>query len=1067
MMADTDANQTAYELTAKLTPAARWGYVQQYYRTIATQKPPNYFIDNLRTDLTTNNLFQLKTFLEKVNMKWLKSFAENGGIDYLFQLASSFSYEISQMSIEKERFELLKGVISNLRVLGNTRFLKTFFEKNPKYIHNLVSLLYPDDAELFCNILALLIVFKEVPDFSDYIFGNIDVLRRGKILGWDIFADFLKKNGHKDNCGKTFVAFISALTKSCKNSRQYANCIVSLYKHNILNILKNMKGQEENAQILLDDANSVIRIFDKPNLNPFDPVEVTNYVECNIPENRMLSIYLNLAYLLQHHKEHLDPAIEYMENFLFSWRHLLANGKSNIDEAAYYALEDIDLPDMKLPKMLGILYQDFNFLGDDILGMINLGMVKSVDKGDTKESLRLQIQGMKEELEILRNKTAQNDELVQQKDKEIEELKKGIMSQDVSGLKAALEPKDNGMVLPTNPFAPKESHVPQSPFGVPSPPGSSEPRQSPFSVPPPPPPPPGAPTAPQSPFGVPPPPPPPPGLPPPPGAPTAPQSPFGVPPPPPPPPGLPPPPGVPAAPPPPPGLPPPPGVPAAPPPPPGLPPPPGVPAAPPPPNGLPPPPGAARAAPLTVQPTAKRRKNNPPPQKMKGFFWQKISEFDSKNTIWDTIPDLSIDTEKLVESFSSKVPQRKKEVVEREVVIVPTEIELLDPNRARSINIMLSRFKFSFKAISDAILHIQTDNTFTDDQLQALVVNKPNEEEVKLLQGYEGDFEQLGNADKYFLTILKVPDLDNHLSLMTTIRHWSEFVSDLTKPLDIFISALSSLRRSISFKHILEVILAFGNYMNGGTIRGGAMGFHIKILTGLVDMRGNDPDVTFMHVLVWYVLDKKPEYDKFIEELKPVTKATKYDMDFLRSNVKELTTTIKNFKNANKAAKNRVSQGDLFSPKFEDFEKTADKELGILQGKVAQIDELYEKNLVLYSENAADYSLSNFLGVFNTFIEQYKQVKTAIIEQREKEEKERAKEIALEEKRKEEEAAKELQILDDDSDIVIVGAPSAQQRGALDAEVEALGVLTPSTEKFVKKSRNRSARLRQLISQSN
>ena len=87
----------------------------------------------------------------------------------------------------------------------------------------------------------------------------------------------------------------------------------------------------------------------------------------------------------------------------------------------------------------------------------------------------------------------------------------------------------------------------------------------------------------------------------------------------------------------------------------------------------------------------------------------------------------------------------------------------------------------------------------------------------------------------------------------------------------------------MKLKGTIETVHAFGNFMNGGTMRGGAMGFKIKSLTQLIDTRGNSADVNLMHVLVYQLLDCKREYDMFSEELTDVTSASKLDFNFVKT----------------------------------------------------------------------------------------------------------------------------------------------------------------------------------------
>ena len=50
-------------------------------------------------------------------------------------------------------------------------------------------------------------------------------------------------------------------------------------------------------------------------------------------------------------------------------------------------------------------------------------------------------------------------------------------------------------------------------------------------------------------------------------------------------------------------------------------------------------------------------------------------------------------------------------------------------------------------------------------------------------------------------------------------------------------AALKDLKESKNFAELLKIILAVGNYMNGGSFRGGAAGFKLDALNKLADVR--------------------------------------------------------------------------------------------------------------------------------------------------------------------------------------------------------------------------------------
>ncbi len=58
---------------------------------------------------------------------------------------------------------------------------------------------------------------------------------------------------------------------------------------------------------------------------------------------------------------------------------------------------------------------------------------------------------------------------------------------------------------------------------------------------------------------------------------------------------------------------------------------------------------------------------------------------------------------------------------------------------------------------------------------------------------------------------------------------YNELVASMT----VLENAVHSLRSSTSLHRVFELLLAFGNYLNGGSSKGGAFAFHLETLTKL------------------------------------------------------------------------------------------------------------------------------------------------------------------------------------------------------------------------------------------
>lgn len=87
------------------------------------------------------------------------------------------------------------------------------------------------------------------------------------------------------------------------------------------------------------------------------------------------------------------------------------------------------------------------------------------------------------------------------------------------------------------------------------------------------------------------------------------------------------------------------------------------------------------------------------------------------------------------------------------------------------------------------------------------------------------------------------------------------------------ISSSKSVRNSNKFKKLLEVILAFGNYLNSSK-RGPAYGFKLQSLDTLVDTKSSDKRMSLLNYIVQTVKQYFPELMNFESELMYIEKAS-------------------------------------------------------------------------------------------------------------------------------------------------------------------------------------------------
>ncbi|KAM6964335.1 LOW QUALITY PROTEIN: formin-2-like [Tautogolabrus adspersus] len=410
-------------------------------------------------------------------------------------------------------------------------------------------------------------------------------------------------------------------------------------------------------------------------------------------------------------------------------------------------------------------------------------------------------------------------------------------------------------VVPPPPPLPGDSIPPPPPpipLGIAGPPPPPPPPPLPGGIAPPPPPPP-----PPLPGGIAPPPPPPPpplpgGLAPPP--PPPPPLPGGLAPPPPPPPPLP---GGLAPPPPPPPLP---GMggPPPPPPPPGC----GPPPPPPPPGAVFAPPGSLGFLPPPLpmglyalgvtQEKPPRKAVMEPPRPMKPLYWTRIQlntkKEVSSSLVWETIEEPDVDFEEFVELFSKSAVKVKKQPLSDTITKSKAKqvVKLLNNKRSQAVGILMSSLHLDMKDIQHAILNL--DNTVVDlETLQALYENRAQQDELdkieKHIKSSKDKDKPLDKPEQFLRQLSLIPNFSGRVFCILFQSSFSECMSSITRKLDTLQRVCKALQDSETVKQVLGLVLAFGNFMNGGNrTRGQADGFSLDILPKLKDVKSSVRD---------------------------------------------------------------------------------------------------------------------------------------------------------------------------------------------------------------------------------
>uniref|UniRef100_A0A3P9NSP1 FH2 domain-containing protein n=1 Tax=Poecilia reticulata TaxID=8081 RepID=A0A3P9NSP1_POERE len=237
---------------------------------------------------------------------------------------------------------------------------------------------------------------------------------------------------------------------------------------------------------------------------------------------------------------------------------------------------------------------------------------------------------------------------------------------------------------------------------------------------------------------------------------------------------------------------------------------------------------------------------------------------------------------------------------------------------------------------------------------------------MKLIQTYESEgrsLDELSEEDRFMARFGKIPRLSQRISTLTFMGNFTESIQNIQPQLDAIIAASMSVRSSMKLKKILEIILAFGNYMNSSR-RGPAYGFHLQSLDLLPDTKSTDRRHTLLDFIVRIIREKYPDLQNFYTELQFLDKAALVSFDSILRNLKALERGMELTRSEFSAEEE--------NPVLKTFLDTNAPLLDSLKAEEKTAQDTYESVVEYFGEDPTMTLPSEFFSVFIRFIKAYK-----------------------------------------------------------------------------------------------
>ncbi|KAG8036054.1 hypothetical protein G9C98_004633 [Cotesia typhae] len=224
----------------------------------------------------------------------------------------------------------------------------------------------------------------------------------------------------------------------------------------------------------------------------------------------------------------------------------------------------------------------------------------------------------------------------------------------------------------------------------------------------------------------------------------------------------------------------------------------------------------------------------------------------------------------------------------------------------------------------------------------------------------------LTEEDKFLMQLGKVERISTKLSIMNYIGNFFDNLHLITPQVHAVISASSSVKCSKKLRAVLEIILAFGNYLNSSK-RGPAYGFKLQSLDTLLDTKSTDKRMCLLHYIVATIRLKFPELINFESELMYIDKAATVSLENITTDVHELEKGMdqvrKEFELRGKEKHNTV---------LRDFLNNSEEKLRRLKSDARIAGDAFRECVEFFGESPRQADANTFFSLLVRFARAFK-----------------------------------------------------------------------------------------------
>lgn len=388
----------------------------------------------------------------------------------------------------------------------------------------------------------------------------------------------------------------------------------------------------------------------------------------------------------------------------------------------------------------------------------------------------------------------------------------------------------------------------------------------------------------------------------------------------------------------------------------------------------------APTAPLSVRIRPK------PTGKTRQLQWEKLNQV--KGTIWDGVDEIAwekrIEYEGLEETFKYD-PHISKHMPcdERRLSVSANGSSMMDPKKARNMQIILGRLKLSPNELRTSLLRMD-ESIWTDSIVHEIIKYLPNKSEQEEISKYFEDPAVLAapkvTAERMAFELSKIVGLEGRLKSIELKANIGDWHIEALEQLNALLSGLDELKNGNSVKDFLGLALAVGNFLNSGTYKANASGFRIDSLLKIRDMKTTDGKSNLLVYLIEFISRATPELLSLPIDIKDTSRASNMSLDGMTEILTEKKRTISRLEKLSKDYKEGNYEDlnggiDKYLEIIDPFIESARKHIESVEVKLLEASENFSEILNYFGDDGNFKNPQEFFSVFTDFTADFDRIK--------------------------------------------------------------------------------------------